>query len=122
MNITNLAEKIVNRNDGKSHANICFDCQNAVCKCEWSKDFHPVPGWEAELIILQNVLTYYVTGCPKFIQDEERDGTAGVISPADEKEFLKDPVTYIESHSKSDVLLQAERKRRGRPKKEEKSA
>ena len=117
-----LNAKLLDKNDGRSHASICFDCQNAVCKCEWSKDFTPVPGWEAELVYLNKNLTYYVTKCPKHIPDVKREGTAGMLSPLDEREFLRDPVNFINKHSKGDELLLAERHRRGRPKKEEKSA
>lgn len=28
-------------------SSICWDCAKACRKCPWSKDFKPVPGWDA---------------------------------------------------------------------------
>ena len=79
-----------------AHTNICFDCQNAVGGCEWSRAFDPVPGWTAELIENDyragkyfpyaltedpekiNLLkpSYFITARPKFIRDEPAKGLA----------------------------------------------
>lgn len=60
--------------------NICFDCQNAVCGCSWSRDFTPVPGWTAEKTYVMQcyvpgyesqIETYHITACPQFVPDKE---------------------------------------------------
>ena len=58
---------------------LCWDCQNSVCKCPWSKNFEPVPGWEADKrMIKQSTETYFVKACPLFKQDEFLEGTEKV--------------------------------------------
>ena len=56
-------------------ANICFDCENAVPDnkgrgCPWSKNFEPVPGWEAKRVYIVNATyitdSYEITKCPMF--------------------------------------------------------
>ena len=54
----------------------CWDCANACGGCEWSKSFQPVPGWDAEPVIIRNHLgrgpenssakSYKIYSCPKF--------------------------------------------------------
>ena len=110
----------IDRNDGRSHANICFDCQNAVCGCNWSRNFKPVPGWEAELTVVNHNITYYITGCPEYIPDVKRTNTSGILYDEDEEEFFSDPITFIERHCNGTLSMR--QKHAGRPKKEEKSA
>lgn len=66
-------------NNKNAKPNICFDCQNAVCGCSWSRDFTPVPGWTAEKTVIrqiyvkgyeQDVETYHITACPQFVPDK----------------------------------------------------
>lgn len=66
-------------NNKNAKSNICFDCQNAVCGCSWSRDFTPVPGWTAEKTVIrqiyvkgyeQDVETYHITACPQFVPDK----------------------------------------------------
>jgi len=59
------------------HSNsLCWDCQNAVLGCEWSREFEPVPGWTAKpRRMIDNArgtvtMSYNVIKCPKFIKDE----------------------------------------------------
>ena len=58
-------------------ANICFDCENAVCGCSWSRSFEPVPGWTAEKVIIEQVYrkgfleSYHITACPQFVSSNE---------------------------------------------------
>ena len=62
--------------------NICIDCQNAVPNaekgrgCPWSERFEPVPGWTAELTMVNknwnSGMTYEITDCPLFIADERK--------------------------------------------------
>ena len=65
-------------------ANICFDCEKAVCGCSWSKDFTPVPGWTATPVRRKvwakidgrneehYLDTYAITACPLFERSEPR--------------------------------------------------
>lgn len=58
----------------------CWDCTNACGGCEWSKDFQPVPGWDASPVIQKfhgggtprDYLTgsYAIRACPKFAKEE----------------------------------------------------
>lgn len=69
--------------------NICFDCQNALGGCSFSRlnpdtnkpAFEPVDGWTAEEVpycvgnwagkaIFEK--TYHVISCPEFVRDERR--------------------------------------------------
>lgn len=59
--------------------NICFDCIHAVPDddghgCPWSMRFEPVPGWNAELVLLGGykckIETYEIKGCPLFERDK----------------------------------------------------
>ena len=57
----------------------CWFCANACGGCEWSKDFRPVPGWDAKptTITLHNgrekynvqIPSYEIHACPKFVKD-----------------------------------------------------
>lgn len=62
---------------------LCWDCANACGGCEWSKDFQPVPGWDASPIIQKfhgggtprDYLTgsYAIRACPKFVKEKHHD-------------------------------------------------
>ena len=58
-------------------ATLCWDCQNAVRNCSWSKDFIPVDGWEAIPTKIREdngkrlVDSFIVKKCPEFVADEE---------------------------------------------------
>lgn len=52
---------------------LCWGCKNAVPNhlrgigCEWSIDYHPVPGWKAEMRERTSLKgSYFVFKCPKF--------------------------------------------------------
>lgn len=64
----------------KARTNICFDCQNAVCGCEWSTNFEPVPGWTAEKTTVSGMDTYHIVACPKFKRDEPRTNSLKIPS------------------------------------------
>lgn len=53
---------------------LCWDCQNALCGCSWSKHFEPVEGWEARKTPKTKAKpnSYKVYKCPEFILDERR--------------------------------------------------
>ena len=65
---------------------LCWDCANACGGCEWSKDFQPVPGWDAIFAPVKanksgkpkefKLESYAIRACPKFVK-EERHGKAG---------------------------------------------
>ena len=77
--------------------NICWDCQKAVCGCNWSRNFTPVEGWEAELIEYQPWdtndshphTTYHITKCPEFVKDEPRVTSGLILTNEENAEFLK---------------------------------
>lgn len=54
----------------KPHIQPCTTCKNAVCGCEWSEEFKPVPGWVAEPTIIgrlsYNIPSYRIISCPKY--------------------------------------------------------
>lgn len=57
---------------------LCWDCQNSVCQCPWSKNFEPVPGWEATKRMIKQspgifTKSYFVKSCPLFQQDKFLD-------------------------------------------------
>lgn len=46
---------------------LCWDCENCIGGCSWSKDFKPVEGWKAEAVTnSDNSDTYFVHECPQF--------------------------------------------------------
>ena len=60
---------------------ICWDCQNAVYGCSWSKHFVPVEGWDATPTMLYakdkahgGVQSYEVHRCPQYVPDGRADG------------------------------------------------
>ena len=60
---------------------ICWDCQNAVYGCSWSKHFVPVEGWDATPTMLYakdkahgGVRSYEVHRCPQYVPDGRADG------------------------------------------------
>ena len=65
-------KKINETNYSNEEFTKCWTCKNA-CNgdCEWSRDFKPVPGWDA----IKNYIpsngefaeTYHVINCPKYI-------------------------------------------------------
>ncbi len=60
----------------------CWDCANACGGCPWSAKFQPVPGWDAEPVIIRNHLnrgeenfsakSYKIYACPQFRADPRR--------------------------------------------------
>lgn len=55
-------------------SSLCWDCANALCGCDWSRDFKPVEGWEAKFspATKNKVESYHVISCPQFEKDKER--------------------------------------------------
>ena len=64
----------------------CETCQKYAGGCSWSRDFTPVPGWDATPIEKHGsvvIYSYEIHHCPEYVQDEprnaleraERDGT-----------------------------------------------
>lgn len=55
---------------------ICWYCQNSTNSgCPWSRNFIPVPGWQAEKTNFNfskydNYKSYIVKECPLFVQDK----------------------------------------------------
>ena len=76
--------------------NICWDCQNAVGRCSWSRDFTPVEGWDAvnvpyqpwETQYVKHRDTYIIKGCPQFVKDEPREVSHLMLSQEENREFL----------------------------------
>ena len=56
---------------------LCWDCENAVGRCSWSKDFKPIDGWTAEYVPDKD--SYYVEACPQFQRDAYGGGAKRVI-------------------------------------------
>lgn len=56
---------------------LCWDCENAVGWCSWSKDLKPVDGWTAEYVPDKD--SYYVEACPQFQRDAYGGGAKRVI-------------------------------------------
>ncbi len=52
---------------------LCWDCQNALCKCSWSREFKPVEGWTAiqTTIGRDRVKSFCVIECPEFREDKQ---------------------------------------------------
>lgn len=50
----------------------CWYCKNACGGCSWSRDFKPVPGWDATPVVIKDsvcdIHTYDIKKCPMFIQ------------------------------------------------------
>lgn len=50
----------------------CSFCDKAICGCEWSERFEPVPGWKAIPTVLDKgngnrpINSYKILYCPKF--------------------------------------------------------
>jgi hypothetical protein len=60
---------------------LCWSCERATGFCSWSRNFEPVPGWEAEPTEVKNtykkgyfemVASYDVKACPLYIKDNKR--------------------------------------------------
>ena len=51
----------------------CWTCKNACGRCEWSREFKPVPGWIAEKTFIESngeyADSYKIIYCPKYIHD-----------------------------------------------------
>ena len=46
---------------------LCWDCENCIGGCSWSKNFEPVEGWKAKAVTnSDNSDTYLVRECPQF--------------------------------------------------------
>lgn len=57
---------------------ICWRCKNSTGRCCWSKEFKPVPGWNAQQTVIKNYTasgdivfdsSYVVKMCPMFLKD-----------------------------------------------------
>lgn len=50
----------------------CWRCENAYCKCSWTRNLIPVYGWDAEKIVVNDkegkFVTYRINSCPRFIK------------------------------------------------------
>ena len=68
--------------------------------CNWSRNFTPVEGWEAELIEYQPWdtnknnphETYHITKCPEFVRDEPRVNIGLTLTKEENAEFRKGKV------------------------------
>lgn len=74
-----------NKKAGKSikKPSLCWDCQKATGKCEWSAEFKAVDGWAAEETVIvarrrvgnrlvqEKTNSFHVIECPKFEKDDE---------------------------------------------------
>lgn len=53
---------------------LCEVCENAVPSktrgCEWSRNFEPVPGWEATQTVNNGIPSFKVIACPKHIPED----------------------------------------------------
>lgn len=57
-------------------SSICWDCAKACRKCPWSKDFKPVPGWDAtptKVYVVEGKYddSFIVNSCPLFEKEQE---------------------------------------------------
>lgn len=54
---------------------LCFFCKNACGGCSWSRNFTPVEGWTAKMVIRKGIIheryckTYDIISCPEFVYD-----------------------------------------------------
>ncbi len=57
----------------KSIDTLCWDCQNAIGKCSWSREFKPVEGWTAipTFIGRDKIKSFCVVECPQFKEDKQ---------------------------------------------------
>ena len=60
---------------------LCWTCQRATGFCSWSRNFEPVPGWEAEPTEITNtdgkdrveiISSFKVSACPLYQKDGRR--------------------------------------------------
>ena len=66
----------LNKNDS-----LCWDCQKAIGKCNWSRAGKPVEGWEVNITTIQHKVKgkiqdddiYKIVSCPEYIPDESRE-------------------------------------------------
>ena len=62
--------EIVRERVARKRMAICWFCENADGKCEWSKNFKPVPGWDAAPRIIKDeegdISSYHINSCPKY--------------------------------------------------------
>ena len=88
---------------------ICWDCRNSTEKeCEWSRDFQPVEGWEAEEKKMKNGDTSYIVfRCPKFIRDSWRYGEFRTKKEFDEAERKREENRIKNEARKQRLLEQA---------------
>ncbi len=51
---------------------LCCSCENAYCRCSWTRYLIPVDGWTAERTIVKDsggdFSSYKIKKCPKFIR------------------------------------------------------
>lgn len=50
----------------------CWTCKNACGGCSWSRDFQPVPGWNAVPTFhpsnVGNENSFHVISCPEYVR------------------------------------------------------
>lgn len=57
-------------------ATLCWDCARSMCRCSWSQEFIPVPGWNAiPTRDASGVESYKVLECPEFVRDSYEGGS-----------------------------------------------
>ena len=50
---------------------LCWSCDKCISGCSWSRDFVPVPGWDADADYhtrsdARDIKTYKIYDCPEF--------------------------------------------------------
>lgn len=60
---------------------LCWECKKACGHCSWSREFKPVPGWEAIVVAprgaqmslkFRDIPDYRVIACPEFTRGRRR--------------------------------------------------
>ena len=82
---------------------ICWDCANACGKCNWTKDFTPVEGWE---FIPGKNDSKIVTYCPEFVRDSYEFGQVRAAKKAEEFRRQRDKAKaeLVQAKQKNDEL------------------
>lgn len=55
---------------------LCWDCAKATGGCDWSREFLPIPGWDATPAVRNGEASYVITGCPEFERDAWNKGSS----------------------------------------------
>lgn len=54
----------------------CWTCRKACGGCSWSRNFTPIPGWEAQESFIpangEYAKTYKIISCPQYVNDRKR--------------------------------------------------